>query len=90
MVTNCTTENSFSQINEAYKKIQTEHRWDKSVLFEYLSLLMMAADFLHQINFEDLIKDFSLKKCRRKLFKVLFCFVFEILTTLAPVERHKF
>jgi hypothetical protein len=90
MVTNCTTENSFSQLNEAYKKIQTEHRWDKSVLFEYLSLLVMEADLLHQINFEDLIKDFALKKCRRKLFKVLFCFVFEILTILAPVERHKF
>jgi hypothetical protein len=90
MVTNCTTENSFSQINEAYKKIQTEHRWDKSVLFEYLSLLMMEADFLHQFNFEDLIKDFALKKCRRKLFKVLFCFVFEILTILPPVERDKF
>jgi hypothetical protein len=72
------------------KKIQTEHRWDKSVLFEYLSLLMMEADFLHQINFEDLIKDFALNKCRKKLFKVLFCFVFEILTILAPVERHKF
>jgi hypothetical protein len=51
---------------------------------------MMEADFLHQINFEDLIKDFALNKCRKKLFKVLFCFVFEILTTLAPVERHKF
>jgi hypothetical protein len=47
---------------------------------------MMAADLLHQIKFEDLIKDFALKKCRRKLFKVLFCFVFEILTILAPVE----
>jgi hypothetical protein len=50
----------------------------------------MEADFLHQINFEDLIKDFALNKYRKKLFKVLFCFVFEILTILAPVERHKF
>jgi hypothetical protein len=52
-----------------------------TILFiEYLSLIVMEADLLHQINFEDLSKDFALKKCRRKLFKVLFCFVFKILT----------
>jgi hypothetical protein len=38
----------------------------------------------------NLIKDFALKKCRGKLFKVLLCFVFEILTILTPVERHNF
>jgi hypothetical protein len=31
---------------------------------------MIEADLLCQINFEDLIKDFANKKCRRKLFKV--------------------
>jgi hypothetical protein len=37
---------------------------------ESLSLLMIETDLLRQINFEDLIKDFANKKCRRKLFKV--------------------
>ena len=31
---------------------------------------MIEASLLHQINFEDLIKDFANKKYRRKLFKV--------------------
>ena len=37
---------------------------------ESLSLLMIEADLLRQMNFEDLIKDFADKICRRKLFKV--------------------
>ena len=77
MVTNCTTENSFSQMKRIKNPNRTTMRQER---LEFLSLLMMEADLLHQINFEDLIKDFALKKCRRKLFKVLFCFVFEILT----------
>ena len=31
---------------------------------------MTEADLLPQINFEDLIKDFVNKKCRRKLFNM--------------------
>jgi len=37
---------------------------------ESLSLLMIEADLLRQIDFEVLIKDFANKKCRRKLFKM--------------------
>ena len=77
MVTNCTTENSFSQMKRIKNPKRTAMRQER---LKFLSLLMMEADLLHQINFEDLIQDFALKKCRRKLFKVLFCFVFEILT----------
>jgi DNA (cytosine-5)-methyltransferase 1 len=87
MVTNCTTENSFSQMKRIKDPNRTTMRQERHA---FLSLLMMEADLLHQINFEDLIKDFALKKCRRKLFKVLFCFIFEILTILTPVERHNF
>ena len=57
---------------------------------ESFSLLMIEADLLRQINFEDLNKDFANVKCRRKHFKVSFCFFFLILTILAPVERHNF
>jgi hypothetical protein len=33
----------------------------------FLSLLMIEEDLLRQINFEDLIKEFANRKCRRKL-----------------------
>jgi hypothetical protein len=39
---------------------------------EFLSLRMIEADLLRQINFKDLIKDVANKKCRRKLFRTLF------------------
>ena len=66
MVTNCTTEYSFSQM----KRIQIQHRtMTGKERLESLSLLMIEADLLRQINFEDLIKDFANKKCRRKLCK---------------------
>ena len=50
-----------------------------------ISALMTETDLLCQINFEDLIKDFVNKKCRKKLF-----FFFQILTKLALVERNNF
>ena len=37
---------------------------------ESLSLPMIETDLLGKNNFDDLIKDFANKKCRRKLFKV--------------------
>jgi hypothetical protein len=66
MVTKCTTECSFSQM----KGIQIQNRtMTRQKRLESLSLLMIEADLLRQINFEDLIKDFANKKCRRKLCK---------------------
>ena len=65
MVTNCKTERSFSK--EAYTNPnRTTMRQERQAS---LSLLMIEADLLRQINFEDLIKDFANTKCRRKLFK---------------------
>ena len=66
MVTKCTTECSFSQM----KGIQIQNRtMTRQKRLESLSLLMIEANLLRQINFEDLIKDFANKKCRRKLCK---------------------
>ena len=67
MVTNCTTERSFSQIKRINNPNRTTMRQER---LESLSLLMIETDLLRQINFEALIKDFANKKCRRKLFKV--------------------
>ena len=67
MVTNCTTERSFSQMKCIKNQNRTRMRQER---LESLSLLMIEADVLRQINFEDLIKDFANTKCRRKLFKV--------------------
>jgi phosphopantetheine adenylyltransferase len=38
---------------------------------EFLSLRMIEADSLRQINFKDLIKDVANKKCRRTFFRAL-------------------
>ena len=75
LVTNCTFECSFSQMKRIKIQNKTMTRQEK---LESLSLLMIEADLLRQINFEDLIKYFANKKCRRKLCKsvILFLFVF--------------
>ena len=44
---------------------------------EFLSLRMIEADSLRQINFKDLIKDVANKKCRRTFFRALFLFFFK-------------
>jgi DNA (cytosine-5)-methyltransferase 1 len=67
MVTNCTTERSFSQMKRIKNPNRTTMRQER---LEFLSLFIIEADLLRQINFVDLIKDFANKKCRRKLFKV--------------------
>ena len=66
MITNCTTERSFSQMKRIKNPNRTTMRQER---LESLSLLMIEADLLRQINFEYLIKAFANKKCRRKLFK---------------------
>lgn len=67
MVTNCATERSFSQLKHIQNPNRTTMRQER---LESLFLLMIEADLLRQINFEDLIKDFARKKSRRKHFKV--------------------
>ena len=59
MVTNCTTECSFSQMKHIKNPNRKTMRQER---LESLSLLMIEADLLCQINFEDLIKDFANKK----------------------------
>lgn len=65
MITNCTTERSFSKL----KRIKNEQR---SVMrqerLDMLSLMSIESDVLRQIDFEDVINDFSDLKCRRKVF----------------------
>ena len=56
MVTNCTTERSFSQMKRIQNPNKTTMRQKR---LESLSLLMIEADLLCQINFENLIKDFA-------------------------------
>ena len=52
------------------KGIQIQNRtMTRQERLESLSLLMIEADLLRQINFEDLIKDFANTKCSRKLCK---------------------
>jgi hypothetical protein len=53
MVTNCTTERSFSQMKRIKNPNKTTMRQKR---LESLSLLMIEADLLCQINFEDLIR----------------------------------
>jgi hypothetical protein len=55
MVTNC----SFSQMKHIKNPNRTTMKQER---LESLSLLMIEADLLCQINFEDLIKDFANKK----------------------------
>lgn len=67
MVTNCTAERSFSRLKHIKNPNRTIMRQDR---LDALALLSIEADLLRQINFEDLIKDFAMKKCRRKVFKI--------------------
>jgi len=65
---------SFSQMKRIKNPNRTTMRRER---LEFWSLLMIEADLLRQINFEDLIKDLANKKCRRKLFFV-YCSLYNI------------
>ena len=59
LVTNCKTERSFSQM----KRIKNPHRTTmRQERLEFLYLLMIEADLMCQIIFEEIIKDFANKK----------------------------
>ena len=62
----------FSQMKRIKKSKQNDDE-----RLEFLSLRMIEAYLLRQINFKDLIKDVANKKCRIKLFRALFWFFFK-------------
>ena len=66
MVTNCTAERSFSQLKYIKNPYRTTMQQDR---LNSLSLLSIESDLLRQISYKDIIKDFAIKKSRKKLFK---------------------
>ena len=66
MVTNCSTERSFSQL----KRVKSP---DRSVMvqdrLDSQSLLMIQAKVLRKLTFEDIIRDFAKMKSRKMPFK---------------------
>lgn len=63
MVTNCSAERSFSllkRIKNPYRTTMTQERLDS------LALLSIESDFVRQLSFEDIIKDFAFNKSRRR------------------------
>ncbi|XP_065650991.1 uncharacterized protein LOC136079198 [Hydra vulgaris] len=71
MVTNCSTERSFSQLKRTKNPNRSTMKQER---LDSFSLLMIEADMLHKIKFDDILKDFgrSRKKfgrSRKKFFK---------------------
>ena len=60
---NCSAEHSLSQLKNPNKITMRQEMLDS------LSLLMIAADLLRKINFDDIIKDFSRNKSMKKNYK---------------------
>ncbi|XP_050530959.1 zinc finger MYM-type protein 1-like [Daktulosphaira vitifoliae] len=65
MITNCTGERSFSYLK--FLKSDVRNSMTQSRL-NYLSIMCMESNLLNEIDFNDLINDFSTTKCRKKLF----------------------
>ncbi len=65
MTTNCSTERSFSRMKYIKNPCRTVMRQKRLGSF---SLLMIEADKLREIDFDDVIKDFARRKCRKKFF----------------------
>ena len=65
MISNCSTQRSFSQL----KRIRN---FKRTAMCQYrldaLSLLCIEADMLRRVSFEEIIKDFAIRKSRKKLF----------------------
>ncbi len=59
MVTNCSADRSFSQLKYIKNTNRTTMQQGR---LDALSLLSIEADVLRKISFEDLIKDFAIKK----------------------------
>ena len=67
MVTNCSAEHSFSRLKYIKNPIRTTMQQGR---LDALSLLSIEADVLHTISFEDLIKDFAIKKVGENFFNI--------------------
>ena len=67
MVTNCTGERSFSQYKEGIKnELRSTMHQNK---LSSLNLLCIECEQLRQIPFDDIITDYAMQKCRKKLIK---------------------
>lgn len=66
MVTNCSAERSFSQLKRLKSPCRTMITQER---LDALSLLCIESDLLHEIDFDELIKDFAAKKTRKQYFK---------------------
>ena len=65
MITNCSAERSFSQLKRIRNTQRTTMCQDR---LDALSLLCIEADMLRRVSFEEIIKDFAIRKSRKKLF----------------------
>ena len=65
MISNCSAQRSFSQV----KRIRNTKRTAMCPYrLDALSLLCIEADMLRRVSFEEIIKDFAIRKSRKKLF----------------------
>ena len=65
VITNCSTERSFSQLKFIKNPKRSTMNQDR---LDSLALLCIESDILRRLNFEDIIEDFSRQKSRQKLF----------------------
>lgn len=65
MITNCSGERSFSQLKRIKNPCRATMGQER---LSSLALLAIESDVMRRINFDDLIKDFALQKCRKKAF----------------------
>ena len=67
MVTKCSVERSFSLLKYIQNRNRTIMRQEK---LDSLSPLTIEADLLRKINFDDIIKDYTGNKSRKKNLKM--------------------
>ena len=65
MVTNCTSERSFSKMKLIKSRLRSSMEEDRLV---HLVLLSSERDILREITFDDIVKNFANEKCRKKSF----------------------
>ena len=64
MVTNCTGERSFSQLKRIKNELRSTMHQNR---LSSLSLLCIECEQLRKINFDDIIADYAMQKCRKQL-----------------------
>ena len=67
MVTNCSAERSFSRLKSIKNRNRTTMNQERS---DALSLLTIESAILREISFDDVIKEFAIKKSRKKVFAI--------------------